>query len=84
MHALQAGDAVRARVYSSAGRVERIIVDAVVREPASVRELNSLPGACITLELHMPDGQREVKSVPCVYVLPAATRCPRARGRCGH
>ena len=73
---LKVGDAVRAQIFSdSSGRVERIVVEAIVVESASIRNLHSTTGYSIRLNLTLPK--------PLVFrALPSTLRCaeplPRA------
>ena len=89
---LRADDAVRARIYSAAwsGRLEQVIVDATVVQPASVRWIGGKVGSIVRVAFETPDGRREEQDVPAANLLPAARRrpsnpppAPRRRGRLG-
>jgi hypothetical protein len=73
--ALQAGDAVRVRVYSNAtDRIEQIVVNATVIEPASVRRLGSTSGHEVKVAYDSPDGTRVIKFVAAANLQPAPRR----------
>jgi len=75
---LRADDAVRARIYSAAwsGRLEQVIVDATVVQPASVRWIGGKVGSIVRVAFETPDGRREEQDVPAANLLPAARRRP--------